>query len=122
MRILAVEDEPAIARMYRWLFEDEEIVVVPSVSAALDALEGDAPDLVILDFGLGHSDASELAPSLMRLRIPVVVISADRRAEAFALEIGAPLLWKPFDTDRLFETVNQLLATRRPMEGSNHGR
>jgi len=122
MRILAVEDETAIARMYRWLFEDEQIVVVPSVDAALDALEGHLPDLVILDYGLGDSDATELAPTLVRLGLPVVVVSADRRAEAFAAEIGASLLWKPFDTDRLFETVNQLLAAQRPMEGSSNGR
>jgi len=75
---------------------------------ALRILDADLPDLIILDLGLplisGHMVRVEIAAHAHTRDIPVIVITGSVGDHA-QLQV-AHVLQKPFDVDRLMETVS----------------
>ena len=117
-RILVVEDDPDIAELIVRYLEKAEFVVdrVANGRAALDALAGQPPDLVVLDLMLpqvaGLEVCSRLRSNPRTAAVPVIMLTA--RAEEsdriVGLELGADdYLAKPFSPGELVARVRALL-------------
>ena len=118
--VLIVDDDPGIREMLRTNLELEGYVVREAGSAAegLDALNEEAPDLILLDVMMPQVDGWEM---LRRVRerhgldsIPVVMFSGkvDELDEASAEERGAQaFIGKGFDPEQLIARTKQLLRT-----------
>ena len=118
MKILVVEDDPAIAEplvagLVRNGFEP---TLVRTGHAALGAVDG--ADLVLLDLGLPDLDGSEVCRQLrQRCDVPIIVVSArsDEVDRVMLLEVGADdYVVKPFG---LRELIARIRAVSRRAGG-----
>ena len=122
--ILIVEDEPSIAEVVSLYLRRAgyQVTVVGDGAAALDVLEQQLPDLVILDLMLPNIDGWEIT---RRLRaqgdIPIIMLTARReeRDRIAGLEMGADdYVVKPFSPQEL---VSRVRAVLRRVQGTAVG-
>jgi CheY-like chemotaxis protein len=77
----------------------------PGAEAALAALAGEAPDLMLVDFAMPGMNGAELACAARRLHptLPIVFVTGFAETDQLegALGPGAPVLRKPFGMDEL---------------------
>jgi two-component system KDP operon response regulator KdpE len=114
-RILVVDDEPNILATLAPLLRSRGYVVNTAMTgrAALESVERDDPDLIVLDLGLPDMDGVDVT-SLVRdgRSTPIVVLSA-RGAEGDkvrALDAGADdYVTKPFGAQELLARVRAAL-------------
>jgi DNA-binding response OmpR family regulator len=125
-RILIVDDEPDILLMIRLNLEAEgyEVVMAADGEKALERIDADRPDLVVLDVMMPVLDGWGVLERLQRRTDapPVVVVSAKTggRDVAHALRLGAAdYVTKPFDPERLVTAVAETLG-RSPDERDAH--
>ena len=121
--ILIVEDEPEIADLFATLLRMEGFnpVVTPNNTAALEYLEDNRPDLMLLDVMLPGATGLELcrhAREDQRLaHIPIIIVSArtqESDVEA-GLEAGADsYLKKPLSNQLLVDEVRKHLSRISP--------
>jgi two-component system, OmpR family, KDP operon response regulator KdpE len=130
MRILVVDDEPDVVESIRLGFDlqwrEVEVLGAGTGEAALDAVERERPDIVLLDVGLPDIDGFAV---LTRIRafsdVPVVMLTArdDAMDKVKGLELGADdYVTKPFNHLELLARVRAVLrrhdmpapATRAP--------
>lgn len=116
-RILVVDDEPNIQAAVRPLLTSSGYDVITAMSgrAALDAVERQSPDVVVLDLGLPDIDGIEVCRLIREERtVPIIVLSA-RGAEkdkVHALDAGADdYVTKPFGSEELLARIR--VALRR---------
>jgi two-component system KDP operon response regulator KdpE len=116
-RILVVDDEPSILATMAPLLRSrgDEVVTATTGGAALDAVDRQPPQLVILDLGLPDLDGVDVCRRLREGRaLPIVVLSA-RGAEhdkVAALDAGADdYVTKPFGAEELLARIR--VALRR---------
>ena len=119
--ILLVDDEVSIQRTMAPLLRSQgyEVSVVGTARDALASVEGERPDLIVLDLGLPDMDGLEVCRRVRaRWDTPIVVLSA-RGAEGdkvTALDEGADdYVTKPFGPDELLARVRA--AIRRASGG-----
>ncbi len=117
MRILVVEDDPAIAGpiirgLVRAGYEAEH------AATAAAALAADLPDLVLLDLGLPDLDGTDVCRRLRaRSNVPIIVVSArdDEVDRVVGLELGADdYVVKPFGMRELVARIHAVLRRSRP--------
>ena len=120
-RILLVDDEISIQRAMTLLLRSRgyEVEVVGTGRDALAAVEGEQPDLIVLDLGLPDLDGLDVCKRVReRWDTPILVLSA-RGAEkdkVIALDEGADdYVTKPFGPDELLARVRA--ALRRKLSG-----
>jgi two-component system KDP operon response regulator KdpE len=111
-RILVVDDEPAIVRFLRGGLTHHGYLVLSAGTgkAALDMLERDGADLVVLDLGLPDMEGLDIITQLRATQstVPIIVLSSrgEERAKVEALELGADdYLAKPFGMDELIARI-----------------
>jgi two-component system response regulator MprA len=116
MRILVVDDEPAVrSSLERALaLEGYEVTLADGGRAALDALADDPPDAVVLDVLMPAPDGREVCRRLRASgdRTPVLMLTArDRVADRVdGLDAGADdYLVKPFALEELAARLRALL-------------
>ncbi|MEW5990945.1 MAG: response regulator transcription factor [Chloroflexota bacterium] len=113
--ILVVDDEPKIIQLARDYLEHAGYAVVTAADgrAALQAVESDAPDLVVLDLGLPEIDGLEVTRRLRQAGdIPIVMLTArdDELDKLLGLELGADdYVTKPFSPRELVARVRAVL-------------
>jgi DNA-binding NtrC family response regulator len=124
MRVLVVEDQPAVAKALRMLFDLHEISCQTTSSAATAAelVASGAVDLVIQDMNLtrGATSGEEGIALFRRLRsldaeLPVILITAWTSLETavqLVKEGAADYLEKPWDDAKLLSSVRNLLDLR----------
>lgn len=113
-QIMIVEDDVDIRSTIERILEEygyETIGAADGVDA-LAALNDGMPGLILLDLSLprmdGWSFAAELGRLGMRPMIPLVVMTADGRAQEKAAQLGADdYIQKPFNLDRLLDIVER---------------
>lgn len=117
MKILIVEDAPEVVESVRLGFmlqwREVDVLAAGEGGAALDLVEQEAPDLVLLDIGLPDMDGYEV---LRRIRefsdVPVVILTArdDTMDLVKGLELGADdYVTKPFNHLELLARVRAVL-------------
>jgi len=120
LRVLNVDDEPSILAAMGPLLRSRgyEVLTAASGRAALDALEHDKPDLIVLDLGLPDTDGIEIV-RLIRdgSATPIIVLSARGKEtdKVAALDAGADdYVTKPFGTEELLARVRVALRRTEP--------
>jgi two-component system sensor histidine kinase RpfC len=122
LSVVVADDNPTNREVIGKILErsGHAVTLVNDGEQAIDAIERDAPDLVILDRnmpGMGGLEALQ-ALRLMtrgRERLPVIMLSADVTPEAKreALEAGADaFLSKPIEALRLIDEIQRLAAAK----------
>ena len=117
MRILVVDDEPDVIESVRLGFElqwrEIDVLGAGDGETALDVVEQERPDIVLLDVGLPDIDGFEV---LRRIRsfsdVPVVMLTArdDAMDKVKGLELGADdYVTKPFNHLELMARVRAVL-------------
>ena len=127
MKVLVVEDDPAVAEpllegLVRNGFEVEHVSyalqVVPAVTSGVD--------LVLLDLGLPDGDGLEVLRDLRRISdVPVIIASArgDETDRVVGLELGADdYVVKPFSVRELAARVRAVSRRRRSDPDVDGGR
>ena len=121
LRILVVDDEPNILATLAPLLRSRGYDVNTAMSghAALESVERDNPDLIVLDLGLPDMDGVDVTRLVRDGRsTPIVVLSA-RGAEGDkvrALDAGADdYVTKPFGAEELLARVRVALRRTDPV-------
>jgi len=119
-KILIVEDEPAIADTIQYALETEGFVPVaaPTAQEALELIDADGIDLIILDIGLPDINGFELCKQI-RQKNPLPIIFLTARNEEIdrvvGLEIGGDdYVVKPFSPRELTARVKAVLRRTQP--------
>jgi len=113
-RILVVDDDVNLTRLLRAILRTSGFDVVTSgeSTSGLTVAEQGAFDLIILDLRMPVMDGRTFYRELRAkgVQTPVVIASA-YGARAAQAELGAQAaIEKPFDPDRLIDTVNRILV------------
>ena len=122
--ILIVDDEPAIRRLLRTSLGAEGFRTEEAATgrAALEAVRGLSPDLVLLDLGLPDIEGLDLVREIRSFSaVPIVGLSAreDERGKVAALELGADdYVTKPFGMAELIARIRTGLRHRLAQEGA----
>jgi two-component system KDP operon response regulator KdpE len=127
VQILLVDDEVSIQRAMAPLLRSRgySVSLAGTGQEALDVIERERPDLIILDLGLPDMDGSEVCRRVReRSETPILVLSA-RGAEkdkVGALDQGADdYVTKPFGPDELMARVRAALRRLLGREETLHG-
>jgi DNA-binding response OmpR family regulator len=114
MRILVVEDDPALARMIELalILEDHEVRWARNGAEALTALAAAPADLILLDMVMPEVDGWEFAARYRAApgpHVPIVTMSATVDVVQAAQAMGAQgYLVKPFELNELLQRVREL--------------
>lgn len=114
-RVLIVDDQPGIRLLLVELFrrENHETDVASNGLEALQRVEDQQPDCVLLDMKMPGMDGIEVLKKLKSVypELPVIVMTAYDESELTkeALEVGAVRYFvKPFDIFEVRDAVNAL--------------
>ena len=126
-RALLVEDDPNIVDLIRSNLAVRGFDTVVSVDGlrALNLLETEEPDIVLLDLTLPEIDGFELC-QLIRERSPVAIIVVSARGgerdKVTALNMGADdYMTKPFSIEELLARITATLRRTRSAGGAEPG-
>ena len=115
-RILVVEDDPAVQKALRRLFETEGYAVETQADgrAALESFQTSAPAAVVLDLRLPKVSGRDVCKEIKAISpsLPIVVLSAasDVSDKVLLLELGADdYVTKPFSPRELLARVRAAL-------------
>lgn len=123
-KILVIEDQDSLLKLESILLTAKgfEVKAVADGQSALDALNEEFPDLVLLDIMLpdlnGFDICSRIKKDPERRHIPVVIVTARKSPEDMVRgeKVGADeYIIKPFKSAMLIESIQKLLAKADPM-------
>jgi two-component system, OmpR family, KDP operon response regulator KdpE len=124
LRVLVVDDEPAIRRFLRAGLSNQGYVITELEAGlpALDVVRRQGTDLMVLDLGLPDIDGIEV---IGRIRaagssVPIIVLSSrnDEAAKVDALDLGADdYVTKPFGIEELLARIRTAQRHRLQREG-----
>jgi two-component system KDP operon response regulator KdpE len=123
-RVLVVEDDPNIVDLIRANLAVRGFETVVSVDGrrALQLLETELPDIVLLDLMLPGADGLELCRQIReRSTVGIIVVSArgGERDKVSALNVGADdYMTKPFSIEELLARIAATLRRSRPVSGA----
>jgi len=124
-RILIVDDQPTSVKMLAAKLTNEyyQVLTAADGAAALEAVERDAPDLVLLDIMMPGMDGFDVCRRIKQnpkhTHIPVVMVTAlgGQEDRIRGLEAGADdFLTKPVDDTTLFARVRSLVRLKHMLE------
>lgn len=118
-RVLVIEDEANISEAIRFILRRDgwNVAVCATGHSALQTVEGEMPDAIILDVMLPDENGYDILRALRRLPgaadLPVILLTArgGNAARDHAREAGASLFMaKPFSNGDLLAAVRQLVG------------
>ena len=122
--ILVVDDEPPIRKLLRVGLGSQGYAVseAPSARVAIELMQSQSPDLILLDLGLPGMTGLELLAKWRGdgLDIPVVILSSrtDEAGIVSALELGADdYVTKPFGMNELVARIRVALRHKFQQQG-----
>ena len=112
-RVMVIDDDVNLQRLLRAILRSAgiEVIVADDGLTALDLVEQEKPQVIILDLRMPRLDGRGFFREIRSRGImaPVLIASAFG-ARTAQLELGAQgSIEKPFDPERLIEAVNALL-------------
>lgn len=120
-KILIVDDEPDIIEILRFRLEKKGYRVVAAFDGeeALDQVEKEQPDLIVLDLMMPKMDGAEVCRRLKRnpayQEIPIIMLTAKARDvdKMEGISLGADdYIVKPYDAQVLFKSMEEILKLR----------
>ncbi|MES9925628.1 MAG: phosphate regulon transcriptional regulator PhoB [Candidatus Thiodiazotropha endolucinida] len=123
-RILAVDDEPAVGEMLRFILEQDgfQADFVEDATQAISQIRRAKPDLILLDWMLPGMSGLELADKLKKDRetasIPIIMLTAkgEEDDKVRGLDIGAEdYVTKPFSARELLARIRSILRRVSPL-------
>ncbi|MBW9264331.1 MAG: phosphate regulon transcriptional regulator PhoB [Candidatus Thiodiazotropha sp. (ex. Lucinisca nassula)] len=123
-RILAVDDEPAVGEMLRFILEQDgfQADFVEDAIQAINQIRKAKPDLILLDWMLPGMSGLELADRLKKDRetssIPIIMLTAkgEEDDKVRGLDIGAEdYVTKPFSARELLARIRSILRRVSPL-------
>lgn len=120
MNLLIIDDDPAICQMLARILpvDGYTVLSVPNGSAALEKLENENIDVVLLDYHLEDMTAEGVLDRMNELgsSIPVLIMSgmSDEEIQQGLLQQGArAVIEKPFDLIEIRNLLKKTLDLRR---------
>jgi two-component system KDP operon response regulator KdpE len=123
LRILVVDDEPAILRFLHASLESQGYIVATAADAhtALDMVRRHTADLVVLDLGLPDMDGLDVVRQIRDggETLPIILSNRENEsAKVTALDLGADdYVTKPFGIDELLARIRTAQRHRLQQEG-----
>jgi DNA-binding response OmpR family regulator len=122
-KILVVDDEGSIREALIKVLKEEDYEVVSAEKGleAIERLESEKIDLLLLDLGLPAKDGRDIMIWLAQINpiLPVIIITGRSNQRELAVKLGADALMdKPLDVPQLLQTVRELINT--PVELRAH--
>ena len=119
-RVLVVDDEPAILGFIRTNLKANryEVITASDGTDALQLIESEKPDIVLLDVLMPGKDGFQVLHELRAFsELPVIVFSARTGLRDKALSLGAnDFIAKPFTPDQMVRRIKLLLEARTKQE------
>ena len=125
LRVLIADDEVAIRKFVRANLEarDYETLMASDGSEALEVIEKELPDLIILDLRMPKMDGFELCRQLREWsQIPIIILSAcsGEMDKVKCLEMGADdYITKPFGVEELLARVKAVIRRVQASKASS---
>ena len=126
-KILVIEDNRAVQKALRHLFESENyhVEVAADGSAGLEAFRASGPDLVVLDLRLPGTPGRDVCRDIKKESpsLPVIVLSAktDVSDKVLLLELGADdYVTKPFSPRELLARVRAAMRRTNKTPPGTH--
>ena len=117
-KILIVDDEPNIVMSLEYAFKKNnfEVFIAPDGQEALDILERQLPDVIILDVMMpmvdGYATLKQIKNDERLRHCKVIFLSAKNKEKDIekGLSLGANLyVVKPFSVKKIVDQVNELI-------------
>jgi CheY-like chemotaxis protein len=115
--ILVADDDPEMINIIdeALAYKGYRVVTAKNGKEALDRVDAECPQLILLDMKMPIMDGWAFAKQLRERHgrtIPIVVITAMEDSQLRADELGAEgELGKPFNMQQLYEVVEDMLAS-----------
>jgi two-component system response regulator VicR len=125
-KILLVEDEATLLKALKFNLEKEGFTVTIAMDGeeALQAVEEDMPDLIVLDIMLPKVDGFEVCRRLRRrYNIPIIMLTArdEDIDKILGLELGADdYMTKPFNNRELLARIKAILRRADSHSGAGN--
>ena len=114
-RVLVVDDDSSIRRLLGYVLKDEGFAVKSAVegNAALDLIDRQHPDLILLDMKMPGMDGWEFVQHYRERcghRTPIIVFTAAQNASQRGADVDADdYIAKPFDLNALVDRVTAMV-------------
>jgi DNA-binding response OmpR family regulator len=116
MKILVVDDEKNILKLYKAELEDEgyNIVTANSGKEALDVFRQENPDLVTLDIMMPDIDGIQVLRQLKQEnpQVPVIMLTAYDYRDDFSVWVSDAYVVKSSDLANLKATIKQIIEKK----------
>ncbi|MEW6740196.1 MAG: response regulator [Nitrospirota bacterium] len=117
MKILVVDDEKNILKLYQAELEDEGYTVVTANSGreAMDIFESENPDLVTLDILMPDIDGIQILRQMKEKKpdIPIIMLTAYDYRDDFSVWVSDAYVVKSSDLSNLKATIRQIIEGRK---------
>jgi len=114
MKLLIVDDDKNIQRLYKEELEDEgyEVIIADTGKDALEIFEKEKPDVVTLDILMPDIDGISLLRKMKELRpkTPIIMSTAYDYRDDFAVWASEAYIVKSSDLDELKKTIKKLVG------------
>lgn len=114
MKILVVDDDLHVQRLYQEELTDEgyDVVVAANGAEAMEVFERENPDLVTLDIRLPDVDGIYLLRQMKekRPKVPIVMSTAYDYRNDFSVWASEAYIVKSSDLDELKSVIKELLS------------
>jgi two-component system KDP operon response regulator KdpE len=112
-RVLVVDDQPKVLMFIKidLKLRGFDVICAGSGREALDAVNSEKPDIMLLDMIMPGIDGFEVLKEVRAFsQLPVIAFSASPGNQYPALQAGADgFMHKPFDPDDMAKKINSLL-------------
>ncbi len=113
MKILVVDDDQHIQRLYKEELEEEgyEVIVAGTGNDALELFEKENPDIVTLDILMPDIDGISLLRRMkeQNSKVPIIMSTAYDYRDDFAVWASEAYVVKSADLDELKRTIKKLI-------------
>ncbi len=117
-KVLVADDDTGILDAIKIILEDEGYAIQTTTDGdAVKVLDGDLPQLILLDIWMSGHDGRDLCRLLKNRtatkHVPIILISATTDVDKMAIECGADdYIVKPFDLDELINKVKKYIISQ----------
>ena len=121
-RVIIADDDPLVVKFVSSILKKEgcEVLSATDGAEALEVVDKESPDLVILDIAMPEIDGFEVCRLLSdRVQVPIIMLSArgEIADKVRCLNLGADdFITKPFAVDELVARVKSVLRRSRMPE------